>query len=189
MELVYNFIDVITNSLKSTGVLTGFFLILIESFIPILPLGVFITLNINAYGLLIGIVISWFATCLGCYISYSLFKSFAKNVLKHYKKSYKLEKVVNGMRKMSFPNLVVVIALPFTPAFLINIACGISEMKKKKFIAAILIGKISTVLFWGCVGKSLLESITDIKTIMVISVFILIAYIASKIVSKKLKIE
>ena len=48
---------------------------------------------------------------------------------------------------------------------------------------------IFMVMFWGCIGKSLLESITDIKTIMIVSVFIIIAYIISKIVSKKMKIE
>ena len=62
-------------------------------------------------------------------------------------------------------------------------------MSKRKFITAILIGKIFMVIFWGCIGKSLLESITDIKTIMIVSVFIIIAYIISKIVSKKMKIE
>ena len=93
------------------------------------------------------------------------------------------------MKTIEFSNLVVLIALPFTPAFLINIACGVINMSKRKFITAILIGKIFMVIFWGCIGKSLLESITDIKTIMIVSVFIIIAYIISKIVSKKMKIE
>ena len=62
-------------------------------------------------------------------------------------------------------------------------------MSKKKFIAAILTGKIFMVIFWGCIGKSLLESITDIKTIIIVSIFIIVAYMVSKIVSKRMKIE
>ena len=113
----------------------------------------------------------------------------SKNILKNILASKKLEKVIKKMKTIEFSNLVVLIALPFTPAFLINIACGVINMSKRKFITAILIGKIFMVIFWGCIGKSLLESITDIKTIMIVSVFIIIAYIISKIVSKKMKIE
>jgi len=79
--------------------------------------------------------------------------------------------------------------LPFTPAFLINIAAGVVRMGKRKFLIALLMGKIFMVTFWGCVGKSLLESITDIKTIIIVAILILLAYFLSKFVSKKMKIE
>lgn len=189
LELVSNYIDIITNVLKSYGILSGILLIVLESIIPALPLGVFITLNINAYGLIIGILISWIGTCLGCYLSYIFFKFLAVKIIDKHIKNKKLLKIIDGVKKISFSNLVVVVALPFTPAFLINIACGLAKMPTKKFMAAIFIGKASITIFWGCIGKSLLESITDIKTIMIVSIFILVAYIASKVVSKKLEIE
>ncbi len=189
MENIGNYIEQITNMLQSLGTISGILLIILESIIPALPLGVFITLNINAYGLLIGLIISWIGTCLGCYLSYIFFKFLYNNFLDKHIKNKKLKKMVKSIRKITFPNLVVLIALPFTPAFLINIACGLANMSKKKFIAAIMIGKVSIVVFWGCIGKSLLESITDIKTIIVVSIFTIIMYLISKIVSKKLKIE
>lgn len=189
LEIISNYINIITDFLKTSGVFYGILLVLLESIIPALPLGVFITLNINAYGLIMGILISWIATCLGCYLSYSLFKFLSNKFIDKHIKSEKLIKMVKRIKKINFSNLVVLIALPFTPAFLINIACGIAKMTKKKFLAAILIGKVSIIVFWGCIGKSLLESITDIGTIIIISIFILIAYIISKLVSKKLKIE
>ena len=93
------------------------------------------------------------------------------------------------MKTIDFSNLVVIIALPFTPAFLVNIAAGIVRISKRKFLLALFIGKIFMVSFWGCVGKSLLESITDIKTIIIISLFILVAYFISKWLNKRMKIE
>lgn len=189
MDLIYNYVDIITNILKSYGIGAGILLIIVESIIPALPLGVFITLNINAYGLVIGLFISWIGTCLGCYLSYSLFKALSEKLIGKIIKNKKLDKIVKSIKSISFSNLVVLIALPFTPAFLINIACGIAKMTRKKFLAAIMIGKVSTMLFWGCIGKSLLQSITDITTIIFISIFTLTAYAVSKIVSKKLKIE
>ena len=71
----------------------------------------------------------------------------------------------------------------------INIISGLSRVPKKKFLLAILIGKIFTVIFWGYIGKSFIESMHDIKSIIFILIALLIAYIVSKIVSKKMKIE
>ena len=56
-------------------------------------------------------------------------------------------------------------------------------------MAAILIGKIFSITFWAYIGKSILESITDIKSIVFIALALLIAYIISKIVNKKFEIE
>lgn len=189
MEIVNDIVAYLTTLLQNTGVLFGVLLVILESIIPALPLGVFIALNINAFGLVVGIVISWLSTCFGCYLAYSFYRFLSKNILKNLLTNKKLEKVIKKMKTIEFSNLVVLIALPFTPAFLINIACGIINMSKKKFIAAILTGKIFMVIFWGCIGKSLLESITDIKTIIIVSIFIIVAYIVSKIVSKRMKIE
>lgn len=189
LEIVNDIVAYLTTLLQNTGVLFGVFLVILESIIPALPLGVFIALNINAFGLVVGIVISWLSTCFGCYLAYSFYRFLSKNILKNLLTNKKLEKVIKKMKTIEFSNLVVLIALPFTPAFLINIACGIINMSKKKFIAAILTGKIFMVIFWGCIGKSLLESITDIKTIIIVSIFIIVAYMVSKIVSKRMKIE
>lgn len=178
-----------TDILKSGGILYGVVMVLLESIIPVLPLGMFITFNINAYGFIIGVLISWMGTCLGCYLSYKLFGCISRKFLYNFINKKKYHKLINKIKTISFSNLVVLIALPFTPAFLINIACGIVEMNQKKFIVSIILGKIFIILFWGFVGKSLLESITDISTIIIISLFILVAYFLSKLVSKKLEIE
>ena len=105
------------------------------------------------------------------------------------KKYPKVGKSLKAVKKISFSNLVLIIALPFSPAFLINIACGLSKTDFKKFITAILIGKLSIIYFWGFVSKSLLESITDIKTLIIIGILLIVSYALSKIVNKKLKFE
>lgn len=189
LEILTDLVNYMTTLLQNGGVIFGVLLILLESIIPALPLGIFVALNINAFGLILGIIISWLATCLGCYISYILFNYLSKKCLKKILNNKKLEKIIKKMKKIEFSNLVVLIALPFTPAFLINIACGVVNMSKKKFVTALLIGKIFMIVFWGCIGKSLLESITDIKTIIIVSIFIIAAYFISKLVSKKMRIE
>lgn len=192
MEYVELFVDFCTNFISEGGLLFGFFLILLESFLPVLPLGVFVALNVNAFGGVIGIFISWMATCLGCFISYTIFSFLSSKFLHRLlsaKTKKKVDKAIVKFQHISFSNLVLIIALPFTPAFLINIVCGIARVSKKKFIVAILTGKIFMLIFWGYVGKSLIESMTDINSIIVVSLLLVVAYFVSKVVSKKANLD
>ena len=62
-------------------------------------------------------------------------------------------------------------------------------MSKKKYIVAVVIGKIFMVSFWGYIGKSFVESMTDISAIIVMSIMIIIAYALSKLIGKNANIE
>ena len=191
-KVISDVVEYATDLLQMGGPLMGVFLILLESIIPILPLGAFITLNMNAFGFLFGFAISWGATCFGCYLSYLLFSSYLSKYFYQFlskKNAKKIKRSMKKFQKMSLSHLVVLIALPFTPAFLINIASGLAEVSKKKFLIAILVGKLSIVYFWGVIGTSFLESMTDIKTIMIISLMLVIAYLISKYISKRVDVE
>lgn len=192
MDYIKYIVDISTNFISSGGILYGFIMIFIESIIPILPLGVFVALNVNSFGTILGIGTSWIATCLGCFLEYTFFKLIEKKYISsHLNKRY-LKRIMRGVdrfKKITFPELVLLITLPFTPAFLINIASGLARVPKEKYVAAILIGKMFMVTFWGYIGKSLLESVTDLKSISFILIALLLAYIISKIVSKKMKIN
>lgn len=190
--IIDTFVTNLTELLQVMGPLAGILLIILESIIPALPLSVFIALNINAFGFLIGFILSYLSTCVGCICSYFLFQWIGKKKFfkEHFaKKGSKLHKILKRIEDISLSNLVVIIALPFTPAFLINIACGAAGVNRKKYYTALFLGKLSIVFFWGFIGKSLLESITDIRIIILISIMIAIMYGISKFVSKKLKIE
>ncbi len=192
MDIINTFIEYSTNVISNGGVLLGMFLISIESFIPVLPLSVFVALNTHTFGLLPGILMSWVSTCIGCFISYSIFYYVSNNVIyKHLSKKTmkKVDKAIDKFKNISLSNLTVIITLPFTPAFLINILSGVSGMSRKKFLVAILIGKVFMISFWGYIGKSLVESMTDITTIIIMSIMIIIAYVLSKAVGKKANID
>lgn len=149
-------------------------------------------LNVNAFGGVLGLSLSWMATCLGCFISYIFFSFLSERFLDKILPKKTLKKVSKALDKfndISFSNLVLVISLPFTPAFLVNIICGIARVKKRKFLFAIFIGKIFMITFWGYIGKSLLESVIDINTIIVVSLMLVVAYFISKVVSKKVDLE
>ena len=171
--------------LGSFGAILGCVFILIESILPILPLSVFITLNFMTFGNIIGFIISWIFTVLGCMLSYFIFKrGLSLRLYNKFKNSPGLVKVMNSVETMNFRRLVLLIAIPFTPAFLVNIAAGICKVDTKKFFWAIVIGKISLVYFWGYIGVSLLDSIKNpivlVKVVVLLSVVYFISYVFSK---------
>jgi hypothetical protein len=59
----------------------------------------------------------------------------------------------------------------------------------EKFFLALLIGKIVMVYFWGYIGTSLLESLTDITIMIKIFLLLTITFIISRKIEKKWKVR
>lgn len=190
-EAIDTFIDTTLQGLGIWGPIVGCFFILIESMVPILPLFVFITLNFLAFGNILGFIISWIFTCIGCSISFFLFRKKVQTWLfKRLKKEGVIsERTIDMITNLKFEQLATIIAIPFTPAFLINIAAGLSKMSYKKYLGALLIGKVFLVYFWGFIGVSLIESIKNPIYLVRVGILLLLAYIISRIISRKFKIE
>ncbi|MBR1414127.1 MAG: TVP38/TMEM64 family protein [Bacilli bacterium] len=182
-----SFIDSLVNNLSITSALICCFLITIESIVPVLPLFAFITVNFLVFGKIIGFIISYIFTVIGCSISFFLFRKLKNGYFK--KKSKEAGKIIKTLNKIKLTHLAVVLAVPFTPAFAVNIAAALSKMPYKKYLTALLIGKIFLVYFWGFVGTSLLDSIKNPIELAKIGVMMLIAYLISVVVNKKYKLD
>lgn len=195
MEIIKNidvFITNFLNALGTFGPILGCFLIIVESIIPILPLSVFITLNFYAFGNILGFLISYVFTIIGCIFAYNLVELGVKNRFDRYmnKKDHtRLKKYINSFKNIKVENLIVLVAIPFTPAFLVNIAASLSNMSKKKFYFSIIIGKLFMVYFWGYVGVTLIDSLKHPIYLVRVLVLSLIAYIIGKIINKKVGVE
>lgn len=194
-EILLNIDAFINDLLLSLGVygpILGCFLILVESILPILPLSVFITLNFISFGHLVGFAISYILTVIGCNLAFYLSKRSMKGRFQHLFKKFdknKLLKIVANFSHIKMSNLVALMAFPFTPAFAINIFSGISNMDHKKFLLATLIAKPFMVYFWGYLGVTLIDSLTHPAYLIKVIALVGIAYLASKLISKKFEIE
>lgn len=187
------FVNEVVTFIKSSGLLGPIIcclLIVIESIIPMLPLAVFIALNALFFGHAIGFLLSWFFTIIGCIISYYLCKNHLRKYYeKKLSKQKNVKKFMNGFNKLSFSQLVILIAIPFAPAFLINIVAGLNNMDFKRFLYALLIGKISIVVFWGYIGTGFINSFKNPSILLKIIIMLIIAYFISKFVAKKYNIQ
>ena len=192
-EVFSNFYNFIMNTIDAMGVygpLLGSLFIVLESIIPPLPLFVFITINFLAFGYVMGFIISWVCTIIGCVISYFLVKKLLWNfVVKKIKNVDLLNRCMHYIENMSLTKITVILAIPFTPAFMMNIAAGLVNMNFKKFFIAILVSKIFLVYFWGFVGTSLVESFQNPSSLITVVVMMLLAYGMSLIIKKVFKVN
>ncbi len=196
MEEIFMNIDTFINdlllSLGVYGPILGCLLILVESILPILPLSVFITLNFMSFGHVVGFIISYFLTVIGCNLAFYLCKRSMRGRFEYLLKKFdknKLLKIVANFSNIKMSNLVALLAFPFTPAFAINIFSGISDMKHKKFLVATLIAKPFMVYFWGYLGVTLIDSLTHPTYLIKVVILVVVAYVASRFVSKKFEVE
>lgn len=187
---IYNYLIGLVSSSSIYGPIFACLLIFVESILPVLPLFVFITILFLAYGTFIGFILSYIFTCLGCIFSFFIFRKVLKNFFdKKIRKNERINKLMKIIDTISVNNLALLIAIPFTPAFLINITSGLSKISFKKYLIALLIGKVSLIVFWGFIGTSLIESLKNPKIIIIIIIMLLISFLISKLVTKKLKFE
>lgn len=193
-DIITNIVTFVSSIIGDLGPFFGFFIVFVESIIPILPLSVFIALNVVTFGSLTAFIISWLGTIIGCISAFYLsryFSHFINKKIKHNKKFKKYNKKIKEFRKfvdkISFSNLVLFFAIPFAPAFPVNIASGISNMNEKKFIIATIIGKLPMVYFWVFIGKNIQECLTDVSVMAKMIFMLVMAYLVSKLTKKFIK--
>ncbi len=179
-ELINN----MTNFIGQFGYFSGFLLVFLESMIPILPLSIFVAMNVFTYGNIAGFIVSYLGSVSGCICAYFLCSRFNKYFEKKYKGNKKVRDIKKRLKKIKLPTLVVLLAIPFTPAFAINIAAGLTNYDFKRYLLAVFIGKLPMIYFWAFIGASLKESLTDYTILIKIIVMLVITYLVSIVLNK-----
>lgn len=193
MEIISNLDEIIENFLMSIGIMApiiSVILTFLEGTLAFLPLFVFLTVNVLTLGPVAGSIISWIATTLGSYVCFIIFrKGFYKKFEKIISNKPKIKKFMKRVSKLSFSQLVLIIAIPFTPSFFVNLGAGLSKISEEKFLDALILGKVVIVLFWGYIGSSLLECLNNPIELVKVAVLVLIAYILGTIVNKNFDLD
>jgi len=179
-------------SVGPLGYVLSCLLLFLEAIIPVLPATIFITILIYKFGSILGFVISYICSVSGSIVVYNIFKGKLSIKFNNYikrKNKDKLTKIVNRLKSIKFVNLCLIIALPFTPQFLVHISSGLIGINKKKYLLSLFIGKIFIIIFWGFIGTSLINSLKNPINLLYAGLLLVLCYILSKIVSRKEGIE
>ena len=98
-------------------------------------------------------------------------------------------KFSKALSKLTFARIVLLISIPFIPSFFVNMGAGFSKIPVKKYFYALIIGKMFVVLFWGYVGKNLLDCLTNPVALVKIIVMVCVAYLVATIVNKRFDLD
>lgn len=167
-------------SFTDFGPIAGILLVMIEAFIPILPLSVFVAMNVMAFGFWIGYLCSWIGNVAGSLVVFFLIKKYGMvrfNI--KIQKSKKIRNTFLWIKKHGFMPIFILLTFPFTPSFLI---CGLSALagiNYKTFVYSIVFGKLIMILSLSFIGYNLSEFMSHpIKSVVLISVTVGLSLIA-----------
>ena len=193
MEFFLHLNTYINEFLLNAGVLAPIFsslLIVLEGTFAILPLFIFVTINILSLGSVGGIVLSWACTTIGSYLCFLIFRNgIAKIFYKKKRGRGKALKFTKLLNKLKFVQVILLVSTPFIPAFLINMGAGFARISSRKYLYALLIGKMMIVIFWGYVGCNLVECLTNPLTLLKVCLIIFVGYAIGTLVNKKYKLD
>jgi uncharacterized membrane protein YdjX (TVP38/TMEM64 family) len=193
VEFLTDMTTYFSDILNDAGALAPFLstlLIYLEGILAFLPLFVFVGINTVTMGPILGNLLAWVATVLGCFTTFLLTSSILSDwVYDHIKDSEKLLRFHDLVKNLKFRQLVLLIAIPFVPSFFMNVGAGLAKISKKKYFTALLLGKIFVVIFLSYVCTSLIESITNPIKLLEVLGLIVAAYLIARIVNKKFNID
>lgn len=201
MEWLSQFESMLMEFLNNMGVLAPLFsclLVFLEGIFAFLPLFAFVTVNIislsNLFGTFVGTVLgftlSWIFTILGSFTTFMLFrKIFSKSFRNKIKKRKRANKFMGIIDKLKYSQLVLIISIPFSPSFFINLGAGLSKINAKKYFCSLIIGKFVQMLFLSVVGVSLVECLTEPVALIKVIAILVVGYVVSLIVNKKFDLD
>lgn len=166
---------------EAFGVFSGFFLVLLESFIPILPLFVIVVLNINSFGFILGFLISYSATVTGSYLLFTVIrKLFRRRAQQYIRKRRQLRKWLDFLNRNSFVFLFIMLALPFTPTSLMNVLAAISDIKRVAYLYILLGAKLFMILSMAAVGYDVAGFFSSPSRLILSALLLVALYFISK---------
>lgn len=168
---------------RSLGIVTGFLLPFLDAFFPFLPLFAFIIANVNAYGVLVGFIISWLGSVTGSYIVFLLIRKYGHlKLLSYLRKNKQVKKLTVWVETHGFSPVFIFFCFPFTPSAAVTIVAGLSRMNNFLYLLALMGGKLVMIFTMAFIGHNIYSLIHNpVRSIFVGIIIFLLWYIGKRI--------
>ncbi|CAD2073266.1 TVP38/TMEM64 family protein [Phocicoccus pinnipedialis] len=175
-------IEQLFDKFSQFGILVGLFLVVVESFLPILPLIAIVILNTNSYGLVVGFLVSYAGSVTGSYsvflIARYLFRERATKYINKHKRLYKMREFID---RRGFSFLFILLSLPFTPSSVVNIITAMSNIRRDVYLYILLASKFVMILSISVIGFDIAGFLKSPIRIILSIGFLVLLYILSKV--------
>jgi uncharacterized membrane protein YdjX (TVP38/TMEM64 family) len=176
----------VANRIQSFGLLAPIFLAMLESLIPALPLVLIVILNVNIYGLGLGFLTSYVGTMLGATVMFMFYRMISFYGLHEKLHKFKrIDQVINWVNRQDMAVIVVLSMLPSTPSSFMNLAFGLAQYSKRKYLISIAIGKIVMIGMFSLFGQVFQAKENQIWIYIGSALMLVMTFYISRIVHKK----
>ncbi|MEO4054231.1 TVP38/TMEM64 family protein [Solibacillus sp. CAU 1738] len=180
-------IEHIIQQYQMLGPLFSMLLTAVEAFIPFIPLVVIVIANVNAFGFLFGFLISWAGSSIGAYLLFLVVRKFGKHPkFQKYIQRQRVQKLIKWVDMNGFTPLLILLCFPFTPAIIVNIVAGLSNLRKQYYLIAILVGKLIMILTMSGLGYDIRALLTDPIKLVLVTIVLVILWFAGKQMENRL---
>ena len=180
----------IANKIEAFGILAPIFLAMLESLIPALPLVLIVILNVNIYGLGVGFLTSYAGTMLGATIMFLFYRTISFYGLHEKLHKFKsIDKMINWVNRQNMAVIIVLSMLPSTPSSFMNLAFGLAQYSKRKYLISIAIGKVVMIGLFAIYGQVFQAKENQIWIYLGSALLFLGTYLISRIINKKTGID
>lgn len=167
------------------GYIVGFLLPFIEAFLPILPIIVFVIVNVNAYGLVVGILLSWAGTVIGSYLVFLFFRRITHtSYMMRVQQRKSVVKLIQYVDRRGFVPIFILLCFPFTPSALINVVASLSHIRAHMYLVILCISKLVMITMVGVMGNDITTLITNPTRAIILLVVVAIVWFVSRFVEK-----
>lgn len=165
------------------GYIVGFLLPFIEAFLPILPIIVFVIVNVNAYGLIIGTILAWLGTVCGSFIVFWSLRQLAHlKYIQRVKSRKTTQRLISFVDRRGVIPIFILLCFPFTPSAVVNIVASVSHIKPLHYFWVLLTSKFIMIGMIGWLGNDITTLFTNpTKMIIVICVIIIVWLLGRKL--------
>lgn len=180
----------IATRIESFGILAPVLLAMLESLIPALPLVLIVILNVSIYGLWTGFLTSYVGTMLGATVMFLFYRAISFYGLhERLHKVKSLDKVIGWVNRQNMPVIIVLSMLPSTPSSFMNLAFGLAQYSKRKYLGGIAIGKIVMIGLFAFFGSAFQAKENQLWITLGSIALLVITFWISKAVHKKTGIK
>lgn len=173
---------------EDLGFLPGVLLPMLESFLPILPLFIFVAGNAAAYGFWLGFLYSWIGVCTGSIIVFMLVRKYGqKKFLGFLNRHTNTTRMLNWVERHGFGMLFLIYCFPFTPSALVNVVGGLSRINTKTFLLALALGKLVMIAIVSFIGYDFVDVLKSPLKLGLILFGIFVLWLGGKVVESRLK--
>lgn len=172
---------------KIIALIGAIIIIMIETFLPMLPLTAIIVGNVFVLGMWLGFFVSWIGSSVASVILYYIANKFSKL---DYIKKYKNNKIVNNIttwiHKQGFNSIFISYVCPFIPDFFVTIASGFARVEIKNYVLGMVFGKFVMFLIISYVGDDINKLFFHPEKIILFIVVMIIFWIIGKNINRKI---